>query len=302
MFFGYAFSAIFAILEIILILNAIIVAGGRGAFLATAAGFLPALIASVIVSFCGTSMHQRLNRFKSYLRVLKGKTFASFKELSSRIGKKPEFVRKDVSHMIDKGYFPEGHIDEQGTCLMVTDQIYQQYLETQANAKALQEAAAAKAAAEEAQTTPEQRAQLRKIEEEGKRYMQHIREANDAIPDTEISNKLYRMEAIVQKIFEYARQNPDQISQLRRFMDYYMPTTDKLVTAYKEFDAQQIQGENIKNAKEEIAKSLDMINDAYEKLYDGMYMEARMDVSSDIAVLQAMLAQEGLTESDFKKK
>ena len=93
--------------------------------------------------------------------------------------------------------------------------------------------------------------------------------------------------------------HPEQLSQLRRFIDYYMPTTDKLVTAYKEFDTQPIQGDNIKAAKQEIAKALDTINDAYEKLYDSMYAEAAMDVASDISVLQTLLAQEGLTKDEF---
>ena len=81
-----------------------------------------------------------------------------------------------------------------------------------------------------------------------------------------------------------------------------MPTTDKLVNAYKEFDTQPIQGDNIKKAKDEIAKTLDTINEAYEKLYDSMYVDVTMDVSSDIAVLQTLLAQEGLTQNAFEKK
>mgnify|MGYP000339685200 FL=1 len=144
--------------------------------------------------------------------------------------------------------------------------------------------------------------EFQKIIAEGKRYMTRIREANDAIPDTEISNKLYRMELIVGKIFDYVAKHPEQIGQLRRFMDYYMPTTDKLVNAYKDFDMQPIQGENIKKAKTEIAATLDTINEAYEKLYDSMYAEAVMDVSSDIVVLQTLLAQEGLTGSAFDKQ
>lgn len=298
---GYSLGGIFAITELTLIICAISIDSARGALIATAAGFAPPLIACAIAAIVGTKKHGRISRFKSYLRTLKGKTFATFKELGMNARKSPDFVKKDVSWMISKGYFPEGHIDAQQTCLMVTNDIYQQYLETQANVQKQQAETYAREAAEDSKTTPEQQAQLKKIEEDGQRYMQRIREANDAIPDTEISNKLYRMEVIVRKIFEYVKQNPDQISQLRRFMDYYMPTTDKLVNAYKEFDTQPIQGENIKNAKSEIAKTLDTINLAYEKLYDSMYMEARMDVSSDIAVLQALLAQEGLTKNDFEK-
>ena len=75
--------------------------------------------------------------------------------------------------------------------------------------------------------------------------------------------------------------------------------TIKLVEAYRDFDSQSIQGDNIKKAKKEIENTLDTINMAYEKLYDSMYLEAAMDVSSDISVLQTLLAQEGLTKKDF---
>ena len=190
-------------------------------------------------------------------------------------------------------------MDEQKTCLMVNNDIYQQYLLAQESLKERsQNAANAKTDAQ----TQAQMDEFQKIIAEGKRYMTRIREANDAIPDTEISNKLYRMELIVGKIFDYVAKHPEQIGQLRRFMDYYMPTTDKLVNAYKDFDMQPIQGENIKKAKTEIAATLDTINEAYEKLYDSMYAEVVMDVSSDIVVLQTLLAQEGLTGSAFDKQ
>lgn len=299
---GYTFTGIFGLTDLILLICGFAIPDATAPMFITAAGLLPLLIAGIICAVIGTKKHGRLKRYKGYLKALKGKTFASFKELTSVVGKSAGYIRKDIRWFIDNGYFPEGHIDEQKTCVMLTDNIYNQYLETQNNYKNRQAAAQAATQAHEASMTESENDELQKIAEDGKRYMQRIREANDAIPDTEISNKLYRMELIVEKIFDYAKKNPDQIPQLRRFMEYYMPTTDKLVNAYKEFDTQPIQGENIKNAKAEIAKALDTINYAYEKLYDSMYMEAAMDVSSDISVLQTLLAQEGLTKNAFEKE
>lgn len=264
---------------------------------------LPIITISAILAISGTKTRGRLSRFKKYVSVLKGRTFCSLKELSEKVGKSKKYILKDVRRLIGDGFFPEGHIDEQKTCLMVTNTIYEQYLIAQQGMKER----SADAASAQTETggeggktiTSDEEAALDKIIASGEVYMQHIREANDAIPDTEISNKLYRMELIIEKIFDYVRSHPEQISQLRRFIDYYMPTTDKLVTAYKDFDTQPIQGENIKTAKLEISKALDTINDAYEKLYDSMYAEAAMDVASDISVLQTLLAQEGLTKDDF---
>ena len=129
--------------------------------------------------------------------------------------------------------------------------------------------------------------------------MKDIKAANDALPEEGISNKLDRLEEVTSKIFACVQQNPSQLPELKKFMEYYMPTTLKLVNAYKEFDEQPIQGENITTAKKEILKTLDTINYAFEKLLDSLFREAAMDVSTDISVLNTLLAQEGLTKSDF---
>ena len=81
-------------------------------------------------------------------------------------------------------------------------------------------------------------------------------------------------------------------------MDYYLPTTMKLLNAYEELDKQDMQGENIKTAKQEIENTLDTINIAFENLLDSFYKETAWDVSSDISVLKTMFAQEGLTEGN----
>ena len=81
-------------------------------------------------------------------------------------------------------------------------------------------------------------------------------------------------------------------------MDYYLPMTVKLLTAYADMDAQPIQGQNIQASKREIEETLDTLNMAFENLLDDLFRDTALDVSSDITVLQTLLAQEGLTD-DF---
>ena len=208
---------------------------------------------------------------------------------------------RDVSHMLELGYFPQGHIDTHKTCLMVTDVIYEQYLETMENASQRQKNGQA-GEQEAASKDAKDQEKIRELEELGRKYMEIIRKANDDIPDTEISNKLYRMEAIIGKIFDHVKKYPKKADRLSQFQNYYMPMTIKLVETYRDLDQQTIQGENIKKVKEEIAGTLDTINEAYEKLYDSMYQETAMDVASDISVLRTLLAREGLTKGAFDKK
>ena len=83
-------------------------------------------------------------------------------------------------------------------------------------------------------------------------------------------------------------------------MEYYLPTTIKLLEAYEELDAQPVQGENIISSKQEIEKTMDTLNTAFEKLLDELFQDTAWDLSSDISVLNTMLAQEGLTEDGLK--
>ena len=109
------------------------------------------------------------------------------------------------------------------------------------------------------------------------------------------------MESIVRKIFERAEAHPEIIPDLKKLMDYYLPMTIKLLNAYADMDRQPIQGETIQASKKEIDATLDTLNLAFEKLLDSVFQDTAMDVSSDISVLQTLLAQEGLTGDDFSK-
>ena len=96
-----------------------------------------------------------------------------------------------------------------------------------------------------------------------------------------------------------ARKQPESASELRKLMSYYLPTTVKLLNAYKELDKQTVNGENITKTKKEIEDALDTINSAFENLLDSMFQNMAWDVSSDISVMQTMFAQDGLTGKEM---
>ena len=102
------------------------------------------------------------------------------------------------------------------------------------------------------------------------------------------------------RIFDRVEQKPDTVDDIRKLMEYYLPTTIKLLEAYEELDAQPVQGENIISSKQEIEKTLDTLNTSFEKLLDDLFQDTAWDLSSDISVLNTMLAQEGLTEDGLK--
>ena len=248
----------------------------------------------LVLGIAGTKRFGFAKRFGKYLEVLRSESFCQIKQLAARTGKSEKYTVKDLEKMIDKRYFLEGHIDDHKTCFIGDDVTYNQYVAARDSA--------AKAASEPEQPEHYTSAEIQQVIEEGKAYIKTIQEANDAIYDPVISDKLYRMEIVVKKIFDHVKENPDQVGQLRRFMNYYLPTTAKLVRAYQQMDGETIMGQNMTRAKVEIAETLDTINEAYEKLYDSMHIDIVMDVSSDISVLKTMFAQEGLSKDELGGK
>ena len=105
----------------------------------------------------------------------------------------------------------------------------------------------------------------------------------------------------MQRILLRAKEHPEVIKDLDKLMDYYLPTTVKLLDAYEEMVSQPVQGENIRNSKKEIEDTLDTLNIAFEKILDSIFQNEAWDISSDISVLHTILAQEGLTRDDFQK-
>ena len=101
------------------------------------------------------------------------------------------------------------------------------------------------------------------------------------------------------KIFDQVEKKPESAPDLHKMMSYYLPITRKLVDAYRDLDAQQVEGQNIVKTKKEIEDSLDTINTAFENLLDSFFQDTAWDISSDITVLRTMMAQDGLMKKDF---
>ena len=235
-----------------------------------------------------------VSRFRSYKRLLGKKTQCALDKLARAVGRDVPFVRKDVRKMIGKGFFPEGHLDHEQNHLIISDATYRQFEQAR-----LQLEAAQRQQELDAANAPDPR--VREVLERGGDFLRQLRKCNDDIPGEEVSNKIYHMELILERIFRRAKEHPEVIPDLKKLMDYYLPMTVKLLNAYADMDAQPVQGANIENAKREIEGTLDTLSRAFEKLLDELFQDTALDVSSDITVLQTLLAQEGLTDDELTK-
>lgn len=271
-----------------------------GILSATVYTFTAALVISGVVSVIGLVMGitgtQKIgftSRFLKYVRQLNHHLYIPVHTLASKTGKSIEFTCRDLQKMIDQKFFYEAHLDKDNGYLILSDEAYQEYQAAKMDYYSRQ-----KEQEKQAEAT-KLSAECQKLIDDGQAYINHIRNCNDLIPGEEISAKLDKMENLVRRIFDEVRLHPEVAPELQKMMEYYLPTTSKLLDSYRELDAQPISGENISSTKKEIESAVDTLNVAFEKLLDSLFADRAWDISSDISVLNTMLAQEGLTKSDF---
>ncbi len=287
--FGGIGTGVMAILSIIFLALTFLLGKrfGGGLFL-----FVTLFAVSIGMIHVGNSQKRRLKRAEKYREIAGHKHYINLEDLALHTGKSVKYILKDVKRILKNGFFPEGHLDRQESCLMLDDKIYREYLELDKQ-RAAQEREL-KAIKEEV-AGEEGNPELHAIIAEGQDYIHRLREMNDNIPGEVISAKLFRLENILKEIFGALREHPEQMPKMQKFMDYYLPTTIKLVGAYEEFDALSVQGEDIREAKSEIEKTLDTINSAFGELLNSLFRTKAYDAETDAQVLKAMLAKEGLT-------
>lgn len=126
------------------------------------------------------------------------------------------------------------------------------------------------------------------------RALSEMRRLNDAIKDERISAQIDHLEVVTGKIMDTVVAEPAKLPQIRRFLNYYLPTTLKLLNAYDRMDSTGVSGDNINTTKEKIEGMLDTISEAFDKQLDSLYGAEALDISTDITVMEQMLAREGL--------
>ena len=257
--------------------------------------------ASVAFTLRGINLRKRVKRFKEYVKLLRGNSYCSVSELAEVVRKKNKFVVKDLRKMIELNMFPQGHIDDEQTYFMLNNEVYENYLISQESLKKRNEDELKKQEELKKDSNDPVKMELRNTIEMGRDYIKQIGNISNSIDKEEISKKLNRLQNIINQILKYVEQNPKKLQEVDRFAKHYLPMTLKLLNAYKELNDQPVHGENIRNAKNEIEKTLDTINNAFENLLDDLFEEIALDISTDISVLETLFTQEGLKKDDFKK-
>ncbi len=138
------------------------------------------------------------------------------------------------------------------------------------------------------------------IVQEGNKALSEMGRLYLSIKDPEVRSKINEIMRVTDKIVQDAINDPSDIPQIKKFMNYYLPTTIKLLNAYDRMSAQGIEGENLDKSMKSINEMLDDAIDAYKKMLDSLFANQALDIETEIDVMNTMLAREGLTgEKDF---
>ena len=216
----------------------------------------------------GQYLARMTRRSQRYILAIGMADTMSIEEIAKRVNRGPSKAAKELQKLIDKGYLGEdAYIDhERGYFLRF--------------GATVEDPAAQEAPAE---PTPKE------AEEGYSGILRNIRRANDRIADEELSRKIDRLEQISGLIFKEVEEHPEKRDRIRTFFDYYLPTTQKLLDAYAEFEETGVEGEHLSEAKARIEQTMDAIVEGFEHQLDQLYSSDAMDVVSDIKVMEAML-------------
>lgn len=129
---------------------------------------------------------------------------------------------------------------------------------------------------------------------ERERALSEMRRLNDSIEDETISAQIDHLEEVTSKIIDQVVKEPAKLPQIRRFLNYYLPTTLKILNAYDRMDAMGVSGENIDSTKQRVERMMGTIVKAFDKQLDALFGAEAMDISTDITVMENLLSQEGL--------
>lgn len=226
-----------------------------------------------LMFFRGQYLNKMSRRSQRYILAIGNTDAMPIDEIAKRVNRKPAQAEKELQKLIDKGYLGEdAYIDyERGYFL--------RFGATLEEEEPVSREAPAQPAPKEAQ-------------EGYSGILRNIRHANDRIADPVLSRKIDRLEQVSAQIFKEVEEHPEKRSSIHTFFDYYLPTTQKLLDTYADFEETGVEGENLREAKERIEQTMDLIVAGFEHQLDQLYSADAMDVASDIKVMEAMLKRD----------
>jgi len=282
------------------------VSAASGGDFAAAAGSGIALLAIAAVFLIGAQIfRKRDERFARIRSIIGNRSSLNLSKLASACDESLKRIRRDVQKLIDSGeYGDEAYID-----LGLNNFMRNSFVEPDEPEAFDYRTVYGKLFRDEKGTDAKNDSGSSKNEStetgEGEtddfgRIIREIRRLNDDIKDVAVSYRIEQIEEHTKNIFEYVTAHPEAMPQIRTFMNYYLPTTLKLLESYSRIERVGVAGENMKKSKDNIENTLDLLVIGFERQLDQLFRNESIDISSDISVLETMMKRDGLSSSkDF---
>lgn len=242
------------------------------------------LAGGIAVWLGGQGMTKRNRRFGKYLAVAGGREAVPIAWLAKAAEVSERKAEKDLEMMVERGLWgEEAYVDIGNGMLFRSHAAASAYFESR---KQQSSAPTPQAAA------PEQ------AEQGYSGILSQIRRANDRIADPELSAKIDRLEEVAGKIFRIIEKEPDKKDKASTFLNYYLPTTQKLLDSYAEFEEAGVSGSNLTQAKAKIEQTMDNVVAGFERQLDELYRTDALDIDSDIRVMETMLRRDSSSAAE----
>ena len=271
------------------------------------------------------SKYKLYERFMEYCAVIGMRSRIGIRELARAHDRSESDTRRDLQSMIAKGYFGKNaYLDIDCGCLILSDEAVSNenwkdsvldllhFIEAEFSVnEPVQDAAYEPVQKESAPQEPAQSETVHKPDapksvkrtymEELERTLNELYQLNKQIEDEGVSKRIDRIGELTGGIFRAVIENPNREPEVRKFMNYYLPTTLKLLKSYDLMESQSYQGENIVASRRKIENVLDLLIEAYEKQLDRLFGNDALDIAADIDVLETMMAGDGLSSKGTLK-
>ena len=276
---GAAITAIFGI-SLVTMLGEVIAYGWYSYMMEELFPMCGFFAGGVAMLVAGQRMKRRSARVARYLAVMGKRGYIAVDELCAVTGKSRKKIESDLDYMVEKGLLGAGAYLDSGRGIFFRS---------------------ANAFADYANETAKKENVTPKEANEGYAgALRAIRSANDRIADPVLSEKIDHLETVAGKIFREVEEHPEKQQQAATFLNYYLPTTLKLLDSYAKFEEAGIEGENLSRAQERIEETMDALIKGFDKQLDDLYRNEAMDIDSDIRVMENMLRRDTASvEDDF---
>lgn len=259
--------------------------------------------------------------FNTYANIIGARYSVNIAEIAAKSGQSEATVIADLQAMIDKGYIKKGaYIDRKNNQLILDPSIIEtEFVYTRPEPEVPRyKVEFSKPAEPKVEFKTKEEPVKSSVKNDPPAYnfignqeyeekLRQIRDLDIAIDNEAVSERIDRIGHLTASIFQVVQEHPDRSDEVRKFMNYYLPTTFKLLKSYNLMEKQSYQGENIAASRKKIENILDSLVHAFEQQLDKLFHAEALDVDSDINVLETMMTSDGLIEpelslNNFKRK